>query len=527
MCFCTIVQQDSDSQNLAYSDMISVLKEKEVYFLATVVIRPEDLAVQKKFADDLTVSYRDEAKRRGYEFTYNIRTYGCQLNESDSEKLSGVLKTLSFVPARSDDSDLVIFNTCSIRENAQDRLFGNLGLVKAMKRKNPAMIVAVCGCMMKQDENVEKIKKSYPFVDLIFGPQDIHRLPELLFKIRFTQKKVYEVSEIDYIADDLDLPIDRSRRFRASVPIMYGCNNFCTYCIVPYTRGRERSRPFDQIIREIHELSSEGYKEILLLGQNVNSYGRDQEGIPDFADLLEASAKIPGIARIRFMTSHPKDLSDRVIEIMAAHANIEKHLHLPLQSGSDSILTAMNRHYTREQYLRTARLFRSKIPEGTISTDIIVGFPGETESDFEATLTIMREIRFDAAFTFQYSVRPGTPAATMDGQIPQDVVTERFSRLLEMQNAHCYESNISVVGSLEEILIEGRSQTAPHILSGRTANNRLVNFTLPDDIDLPDGTHLVKGDLINGDILEGFFAKVRITGARPVSLEGRWESWIS
>lgn len=495
--------------------------------MATVVIRPEDLAVQKKFADDLTVSYRDEAKRRGYEFTYNIRTYGCQLNESDSEKLSGVLKTLAFVPARSDDSDLVIFNTCSIRENAQDRLFGNLGLVKAMKRKNPSMTVAVCGCMMKQDENVEKIKKSYPFVDLIFGPQDIHRLPELLFKIRFRQKKVYEVSEIDYIADDLDLPIDRSRRFRASVPIMYGCNNFCTYCIVPYTRGRERSRPFDQIIREIHELSHEGYKEILLLGQNVNSYGRDQDGIPDFADLLEASAQIPGIARIRFMTSHPKDLSDRVIEIMASHANIEKHLHLPLQSGSDSILTAMNRHYTREQYLRTARLFRSRIPEGTISTDIIVGFPGETEADFEDTLTIMREIRFDAAFTFQYSVRPGTPAATMDGQIPQEVVTERFSRLLELQNAHCYESNISCVGSLEQILIEGASQTAPHILSGRTTTNRLVNFTLPDDIDLPDGTHLVKGDLINGDILEGFFAKVRITGARPVSLEGRWESWNS
>lgn len=525
--FFTIVPQDSHSQNLGISAMISVLKEKEVYSLATVVIRPEDLAVQKKFADDLTLSYRSEAKQRGYEFTYSIRTYGCQLNESDSEKLSGILKSISYIPARTDDPDLVIFNTCSIRENAQDRLFGNLGLVKAMKRKNPSLVVAVCGCMMKQDENVEKIKKSYPFVDLIFGPQDIHRLPELMHRIRFQKKKVYDVSQTDYLADDLDLPIDRSRRFRALVPIMYGCNNFCTYCIVPYTRGRERSRPFEQIMKEIEDLAGEGYKEILLLGQNVNSYGKDIEGMPDFADLLEASSKIPGISRIRFMTSHPKDLSDRVIDIMTDSPTIEKHLHLPLQSGSDRILTAMNRHYSREQYLRTARLFRTKVPDGTISTDIIVGFPGETEEDFEETLSLMREIRFDAAFTFQYSVRPGTPAAEMKGQIPQDVVTERFSRLLELQNAHCYESNLSAVDSTEEILIEGRSETAPHILSGRTRSNRLVNFTLADNINLPDGTHLDRGDLFDGDKLEGCLASVKITGARPYSLEGRWESWIS
>lgn len=525
--FCTIVPQDSHSQNLGVSAMISVLNEKEVYFLATVVIRPEDLAVQQKFAEDLTLSYREETKRRGYEFTYSIRTYGCQLNESDSEKLSGILKSLSFVPGRTEDTDLVIYNTCSIRENARDRLFGNLGLVKAMKRKNPSLIVAVCGCMMKQNENVEKIKKSYPFVDLIFGPQDIHRLPELLFRIRFQQKKVYDVSQTDYIADDLDLPIDRSRKFRALVPIMYGCNNFCTYCIVPYTRGRERSRPFDQIMKEITGLSADGYKEILLLGQNVNSYGRDLEGMPDFADILEACSKVSGIVRVRFMTSHPKDLSDRVIEIIAANPTIEKHLHLPLQSGSDKILTAMNRHYSRDQYLRTARLFRNSVPQGTISTDIIVGFPGETEDDFEETLSLMREIRFDSAFTFQYSVRPGTPAAQMTDQISQEVVTERFSRLLELQNGHCYESNMQVVGTLEEILIEGRSETAPHILSGRTGSNRLINFTLPDDIDLPDGSHLEKGDTFDGDKLEGCLAQVRITGARPFSLEGRWESWNS
>ena len=506
--------------------MISVLSEKEVYFLSIVEIQPEDLGAQRKYTEELSESFRSEAGKRGYGYTYSIRTYGCQLNESDSEKLSGLLQAMSFVPANTDDPDIVIFNTCSVRENAQDRLFGNLGLIKTMKKRNPSLIVGVCGCMMKQEENVRKIRKSYPFVDLIFGPQDIHRLPELLHRLRFGEKKVYDVSKTDYLADDLDLPIDRSRKFRALVPIMYGCNNFCTYCIVPYTRGRERSRPFDRIMEELRQLASEGYREILLLGQNVNSYGRDQEGAPDFADLLEAASKIQEFSRIRFMTSHPKDLSDRVIEIMAASPSIEKHLHLPMQSGSDRILQAMNRHYTREQYLRTARLFRDKVPDGTISTDIIVGFPGETEEDFEDTLSLMREVRFDAAFTFQYSVRPGTPAAKMEGQVPQDVVTARFSRLLELQNTHCYESNLSVVGNVEEILIEGRSETAPNILSGRTRSNRLVNFSLSDGIALPDGSSLEKADLLDGDRLEGRMAYVKITGARPFSLEGKWESFI-
>ena len=492
-----------------------------------VVIRPEDLEEQNKYSADLMHSYSEEANRRGYAFTYSIRTYGCQLNESDSEKLSGILRKISFVPGKSDDNDLVIYNTCSIRENAKDRLFGNLGLVKAMKKRNPLLIVAVCGCMMKQTENVDKIKNSYPFVDLIFGPQDIHRLPELLFRIRFQKKKVYDVSAIDYIADDLDLPIDRSRKFRALIPVMYGCDNYCTYCIVPYTRGRERSRPFDQIIKEASGLAAEGYKEILLLGQNVNSYGKDREGMPVFSDLLETTAKIPGISRIRFMTSHPKDLSDKVIRIMSAYPAIEKHLHLPLQSGSNRILSAMNRRYTREQYLKTALLFRQSVPGGTISTDIIVGFPGETDADFEDTLSIMQEVRFDSAYTFQYSARPGTPAAEMNGKISKSVVTERFSRLLELQNSHCYESNLHVVGMTEEVLIEGRSENAPHILSGRTMSNRLVNFTLPDNIDLPDKTHLDKGDKIDGEKLEGSLALVRITGARPYSLEGRWESWNS
>jgi tRNA-2-methylthio-N6-dimethylallyladenosine synthase len=361
-------------------------------------------------------------------------------------------------------------------------------------------------------------------VDLIFGPQDIHRLPELLHRLCFGQKKVYDVSETDYIADDLDLPIDRSRTFRALVPIMYGCNNFCTYCIVPYTRGRERSRPYDLIIHELETLADEGFKEILLLGQNVNSYGKDHEGTPDFADLLEASAHIGKLSRVRFMTSHPKDLSDRLIQIMADYPTIEKHLHLPLQSGSDRILTAMNRHYTREQYLRTAHMFRDMVPDGTISTDIIVGFPGEEEADFLDTLSLMNEIRFDAAFTFQYSVRPGTPASTMEDQISKEVVTERFSRLLELQNRHCYESNVRVIGNREEILIEGASETSRHILTGRTKSNRLVHFTIPDYFVFPDGKQSGKSLDVDGDKYEGRLAYVTITGARPYSLEGRLET---
>lgn len=491
------------------------------------VVGAEQIAQQEGYKEKITAYLADTSKARGYEYTYSIRTYGCQLNESDSEKLAGTLKSMGFVSGQTEEADLVIFNTCSIRENAQDRLFGNLGLIKAMKRKNPNMVVAVCGCMMKQTENVDKIKQSYPFVDMIFGPQDIHRLPELLHSYFFESKKVYSVSEIDYLADDLDMTIDRSRRFRALVPIMFGCNNFCTYCIVPYTRGRERSRAFDQILTEIQQLVAEGYKEIMLLGQNVNSYGKDTEGEKkDFADLLEAACQIQGLKRLRFMTSHPRDLSDRVIEIMAKETVMEKHLHLPLQSGSDVILKAMNRHYTKEDYLRTAKLFRERIPTGTISTDIIVGFPGEEEADFQDTLGVMEEIRFDSAFTFQYSPRPGTPAAKMEKQISKEVVTERFGRLLELQNRHCYESNLSVVGEKQEILIEGGTETTPHILSGRTLSNRLVNFTLPAGTTLPNGDVLQNSEALQGDSLEGILCQVTITKARPFSLEGQWERFL-
>ena len=493
--------------------------------MAIQYLLPEDMEKQREYVDHMRQYFVDKAVLRGYPFTFSIRTYGCQLNESDSEKLSGFLQQMSLLPAKTDDPDVVIFNTCSIRENANDRLFGNLGVAKAMKRKNPQMIVCVCGCMMKQDENVEKIRKSYPFVDLIFGPQDIHRIPEYFYHRIFRKKKLYEVSQTDYIVDDLDLPIDRERKFRALVPIMYGCNNFCTYCIVPYTRGRERSRPFEKIMDEIKDLVKRGYKEVLLLGQNVNSYGLDQPGMPDFGDVLQGAARIPGIERVRYMTSHPKDLNERIIDIMRDEPTIEKHLHLALQSGSNTILAAMNRRYTRERFIEIATYFREQLPDGTISTDIIVGFPGETEEDFQDTITLMEQVKFDSAYTFQYSVRQGTPAAQMTNQIDQAVVTERFQRLLDVQNRHCFESNQATVGRLERILIEGKSETAPHILSGRTMSNRLVNFHLPDLTRLPNGDIIENSTFLNGDILEGVFAMVRITGARPYSLEGTWESF--
>ena len=464
-----------------------------------------DLAVNK-----LTEYFNSRALELKRPLTYNIKTYGCQLNESDSEKIAGYLEEMGLVETDDDKADVVFFNTCSIRENADDRLFGNLGVYKSLKKQNRKMIIAVCGCMMKVQKNIDKIKKSYPFVDLIFDPQQLHLMPILLLKSLDTRKLAVEVEDIDYIADDNRMHVARKRRFRALVPIMYGCNNFCTYCIVPFSRGRERSRDFDEIISQMKSLAKEGYKEVMLLGQNVNSYGKDLCGDKTFPDLLEACAKIEGFSRIRFMTSHPKDLSDRVIDIMARYDSIETHLHLPCQSGSDSVLKRMNRHYTREQFLRTAHLFREKIPEGSISTDIIVGFPGETEEDFEDTLSLVKECRFDSAFTFQYSKRPGTKAAEFEDQIPQEAVTERFNRLLEIQNALVFESNKNLVGKTMEVLIEGQSGTAADILTGRTKCNHLVNFTIPVELNITK----------TPDELEGYLGMVRITAAKPYSVEG-------
>ena len=345
-------------------------------------------------------------------------------------------------------------------------------------------------------------------MDLVFDPQQLHRFPMILRDSIRTKKQLVNIAVDDYIAEDSYFPIDRKRKFRALVPIMYGCNNFCTYCIVPYARGRERSRDFDEIVRELAELATAGYKEVMLLGQNVNSY--KGEGGKTFADILRAASDFKEFSRVRFMSSHPKDLSEEVIDIMATRPNVEKHLHLAMQSGSDIVLKAMNRPYTINRFLEIVDSFRTKVEGGSLTTDIIVGFPGETEEDFQKTLDAVEKAKFDAAFTFQYSPRPGTKAASFDNQIPQDVVTERFGRLMEYTNRYAEESNGRLVGKTMEVLIEGISKAGDMTFSGRTITNHLVNFTIPEEL----------GIEIGSDYLEGRLCEVRIDHARPYSVDG-------
>ena len=459
------------------------------------------------------------SQSKGSPATYNLLTYGCQLNESDSEKLAGMLSEMGLVKSKDSGdlspADVVVMNTCSVRENADRHLFGNLGVFKSFCKSGETSVVAVCGCMMKVPENVEKIRKSYPYVNLIFDPQQLHRFPVLLRDALNIKKQSVNVCGEDYIAEDSYFPIERQRRFRALVPIMYGCNNFCTYCIVPYARGRERSRNFSEIMTELEDLASKGYREVMLLGQNVNSYGKGNEDGKTFADILDEASKITEFSRIRFMSSHPKDLSDRVIDLMADRPNIEKHLHLALQSGSDDVLKRMNRPYTAEGYMRIADYFRSRVEGGSLTTDIIVGFPGETEDDFVKTLEICKRAAFDAAFTFQYSIRPGTKAAEFPDQIPADVVTERFGRLTELTNSLSEASCRNLVGQTKEVLIEGISKAGGGVYSGRTISNHLVNFTIPDEIRNSEG--------FCADALEGRLCNVDIQYARPYSVDGVME----
>ena len=489
--------------------------------MSTQIVTESELQRQAYYARQVADCQANIRAKTGFARRYHIITFGCQQNENDSERIAGLLDSMGYMPAQeAREADLILLNTCSVRENADDRLFGHLGMVKNLRRDKPELLVGLCGCMMMQDEHVQKVRQSYPFVDIVFGPQDIYRLPELLFHRLTDTRRVYEIGEADTLAEGL--PVHRARKFRALVSIMYGCNNFCTYCIVPYTRGRERSRSFGSILHEVRELAAAGYKEIMLLGQNVNSYGQDlrqnQPDQPDFAQLLAACAAIPGIRRIRFMTSHPKDISDELLAVIGRYDVIEPHLHLPLQSGSNAILKAMNRHYTREQYLAIVRKARALRPGLTISTDLIVGFPGETEADFADTLDLMQQVRFDAAFTFQYSKRTGTPAASMADQVSDAVVRERFGRMLALQNSHSLASNQALADSLQSILIEGRSEGDPTVLSGRTADNRLVNCRVPN-LELLPPEALDPAGHLDGEALEGRMATVRITRAKTFSLE--------
>lgn len=433
----------------------------------------------------------------GRPLTCCINTFGCQMNARDSEKLLGILETIGYQAVETEDADFVLYNTCTVRENANLRVYGRLGQLGARKKKHPHMMIALCGCMMQEKEVVEKIKKTYRFVDLIFGTHNIFKLAELVslcLEERLEEleaqgredkkpkhKMVVDVwKDTDQIVEDL--PVERKYSFKSGVNIMFGCNNFCSYCIVPYVRGRERSRRPGEIIGEIKNLVEDGVVEVMLLGQNVNSYGKGLDEPLNFAELLEEVEKIEGLERIRFMTSHPKDLSDELIEVMAKSKKICRHLHLPLQSGSSRILKAMNRRYTKEQYLALAEKIKTAIPDISLTTDIIVGFPGETEEDFQETLDVVRKVRFDSAFTFIYSKRTGTPAAKMEGQVPEEVVKVRFDRLLKEVQEIAAEKSARLTGQVQDVLVESVNHQDDSLLTGRLGNNSVVHF--PGDKEL-------------------------------------------
>ncbi|NBK92684.1 tRNA (N6-isopentenyl adenosine(37)-C2)-methylthiotransferase MiaB [bacterium 1XD21-13] len=416
-----------------------------------------------------------EAEKLGRPLTFCVTTFGCQMNARDSEKLAGILKETGFLEAEEERADFVIYNTCTVRENANLKVYGHLGLLKHRKKSNPHMRIALCGCMMQEPEVVEKLKKSYRFVDLIFGTHNIFKFAELLAQMLEHTGQVIDIWDgTGQIVEEL--PVERKYPFKSGVNIMFGCNNFCSYCIVPYVRGRERSRRPEDILGEIRELAADGVSEIMLLGQNVNSYGKTLEHPISFGELLRRVEEIEGIARIRFMTSHPKDLSEELIQVMKSSSKICRHLHLPLQSGSTRILKAMNRKYTKEQYLDLAARIRREIPDISLTTDIIVGFPGETEEDFLETLDVVRRVRYDNAYTFIYSKRTGTPAAAMENQVPEDEVKSRFDRLLALVQENAKMQTARFADTIQEVLIEEVNEHDESLLTGRMSNNLLVHF---------------------------------------------------
>ena len=422
---------------------------------------------------------------RGKKLKYNILTMGCQLNENDSEKLCGMLEKMGYTKTEDfKNADLNLFNTCCVRENAEDKLFGKLGELKRIKEEK-GTIVAIGGCMMQEKHITDKIKESYPFVDIIFGTHTLHKFPEDLYKALVEKRKQEDILDIDGEIYE-GLPIKRNSNIKASVTIMNGCNNFCTYCIVPYVRGRERSREPREIIKEVEELAQQGYKEITLLGQNVNSYLRvekekgkkfeEYQGVNSFATLLKAINKIEGIERIRFVSPHPKDFTDDVIDAIAESDKVCKLIHLPLQSGNTKVLKEMNRKYTKEQYLNLVEKMKLKIPNLTLSTDIIVGFPGETDEEFEDTLDVVKRVKFEQVYMFIYSRRVGTPGDKMENQIPEDIKHKRFDKLKTLVESQIVENNQKYIGTVQKVLVEGTSKNNKNMLTGRTDSNKVVIF---------------------------------------------------
>jgi len=432
---------------------------------------------------------------------FHISTFGCQMNEHDTEKIIWTLERIGYQQTiNRSEADIIIFNTCAVRETAEDRVFGQLGELQDLKRKNPSLIIAVCGCLMQKEDIRDYFLKKHRHIDIVFGTNNIHKLPQLIDRHLRTNDRVIDVVEdTKEISDNIDS--NRKYSYKAFVDIMYGCNNFCSYCIVPYTRGRERSRSVKSIINEVENLAQTGCKEITLLGQNVNSYGKTLDEKITFSQLLTLLNEIEGIERIRFMTSHPKDFSEELIE---AYKNLDKlcnHLHLPVQSGSNRILKLMNRKYTKEEYLEKIYKIREYIPDIAITTDIIVGFPGETEEDFEETLDLVKSAKFDSAFTFLYSIREGTNAAKMSNQIPDEIKHDRFQRLLDVLYPIGLESNKKLINTIQRVLVEETSKSDENVLSGRTETNKLVHFK---------GNNNIIGQIVD----------VKITDAKTFTLEG-------
>jgi len=460
------------------------------------VVTDEELALQREY----TRLAAELLARRGRPATACVMTYGCQQNENDSEHLKGMLCEMGCeLTEKPDAADILVINTCAVRENAEQKVFGVVGALKHAKAKRPDMVLAMCGCMAQQGHVAERIRASYPQVDLLFGTHALYRFPQLLYKALSGREHVFDTKDEDgRIAESL--PVRRDSSYKAWLSVMSGCNNFCTYCVVPYVRGRERSRRFEDVLDEARSLVDKGYREITLLGQNVNSYGKDLGSERDFADLITAIGELPGDFLIRFTTSHPKDMSLKLIDAMAACPKAAKHLHLPFQSGSDEVLRRMNRGYTRDIYLERVAYAKRKIPGLALTSDVIVGFPGETEADFEDTLSLIRTVEFDNLFTFLYSKREGTPAARMDDPLPHADKLRRFNRLLEVQNAISLRKNEALVGKTLRVLCEGPSRTDKSVLTGHTEGNKVVNFT--------------------GKAAEGQFVRVRIDKAQTWTLTG-------
>lgn len=433
----------------------------------------QESKIQLEYINKCTELVKEKYKKAPAFFIQNA---GCQMNSLQTDTVAGIVKRMGYTEvSREEDADVVIYNTCTVRENANLKIYGHLGHLKSIKKKNPELKIVLFGCMMQEPEVIEKIHKEYSFVDLVFGTHNFHKFPELFYRSLNTEGQIIDVwKESDEIVEGM--PSDRKYSFKTGVNIMFGCNNFCSYCIVPYVRGRERSREPEEILKEIRSLVADGVVEVMLLGQNVNSYGKNLKNPMSFAALLEEIEKIDGLERIRFMTSHPKDLSDELIEVMAKSKKICPHLHLPLQSGSSRILKIMNRKYTKEHYLELVEKLRKAMPDISLTTDIIVGFPGETEEDFQETLDVIRKVRYDSAFTFIYSKRTGTPAAVMEDQVPEDVVKDRFDRLLKEVQEIARETSSRYTGQVVEVLAEEKNHQEAGHLTGRLSNNLLVHF---------------------------------------------------